>query len=74
MTTDQGPTPPGPQVTTATLTTATTALVLWAVGDLFHGEVPGAVSGFLILAVPAAMGRLSAQLAYRRQKNHHDGL
>lgn len=74
MTTQDRPTPPGSQVTTATLTTATTALVLWGLGEIFHGDVPGAVAGFVILAVPAALGRLSAQLAYRRQKNHHDGL
>lgn len=64
----QQPAPPGPQVHAATLTTATTGLVVWALGELFHGQVPGEVTGFVMVAVPGLLGRLAAELAYRSRR------
>lgn len=64
---------PGPQVHAATLTTATTGMVVWAAEQyLFRGEVPGQVYVFLQLAVPALLGRLGAEWAYRRARRRLD--
>lgn len=65
---------PGPQVHAATTTTATTGLVIWmAERYLFHGsEIPGPVYVFVQLAVPAILGRLGAEWAYRRARRRLD--
>ena len=64
---------PGAQVQAATLTTATTGMVVWALeSTLFHGTLPGPLYAFLQLAVPALCGRLGAELAYRRAKHRLD--
>lgn len=70
---EQTLTPPGAQVQAATLTTATTGLVVYGVEQAwFHGSLPGPVYGFLQLAVPAACGLLAAQLAYWRARRRLD--
>lgn len=68
------PSPPGPQVHAATLTTATTGAVIWAVQTyLFSGaQVPGPLYVFLQLGVPALCGRLSAEFTYRRARHRLD--
>lgn len=65
---------PGPQVHAATLTASSTGLVIWGAERwLFHGaEVPGPVYVFVQLAVPALLGRLGAEWAYRRARSHLD--
>lgn len=65
---------PGPQVHAATLTTATTGLIIWMTERyLFHGsEVPGPVYVFVQLAVPALSGRLGAEWAFRRARRRLD--
>lgn len=66
-------TPPGAQVQTATLVTATTGMVVWTAEQiLFHGALPGPVYGFLQLAVPYLCGRLGAELAYRSARRRLD--
>jgi hypothetical protein len=71
---EAAPNPPGAQVHTATLTTATTGMVLWALDRwLFHGYIPPEVFVFVSLAVPALLGRLGAQWAYRRAQRRHEG-
>lgn len=56
------------------MTTATTGLIIWAAERyLFHGsEVPGPVYVFVQLAVPGLLGRLGAELAYRRARRRLD--
>jgi hypothetical protein len=61
--------PPGTQVHAASLTSATTSLVLWALTTgPFHGVMPPEVYVWVSLAVPYGLGRLGAQLAYRRAR------
>jgi hypothetical protein len=71
---DGPPRRPGPQVHAATLTTATAGLIIWTTERyLFHGaEVPGPVYVFVQLAVPALLGRLGAEWAYRRARHRLD--
>lgn len=65
--------PPGPQVQAASLTAATTSLILWA-GEryVFHGAVPAEVTLFVMLAVPWLSARVAAELAYRRCRSRLD--
>lgn len=70
--TEQPLTPPGPQVNAATSATATTGLALWAAEGFFHGTVPPPVYAFLMVAVPAALGYLSAHLAYWKARRRLD--
>ena len=70
---DTRPTPPGPQSNAATLTTATTGVVVLALERwLFHGALPPEVYLFVQLAIPAACGRLAAEVTYRRAVRHLD--
>lgn len=70
---EQRPAPPGPQVQAATLTTATTGVVIWALEFyLFHGALPGPLYGFVQLAVPVLCGRLGAEIAYRHARRRLD--
>lgn len=64
---------PNGQVHTATLTTATTGVVIWSAERwIFHGYIPPEVYVFVTLVVPALLGRLSAELAYRRAMRRRD--
>lgn len=55
--------------TAATLTSATTSFVTWAVGHYgFHGSIPPEVFGFMQLVVPAGMGWAGAWITRRRQE------
>lgn len=68
------PTPPGPQVQAGTLTAATTGLVLWGLDGVFHGAIPTEVYAWVVLAVPYLLGRLGAEIAYRRARNRLDAI
>lgn len=70
---EQRLTPPGAQVNTATLTAATTGVVVMMVEQwLFHGALPKEVYFLLQLGFPALCGRVGAELTYRRAKSHRD--
>lgn len=64
------PARPGPQVAAASVTSSTTAFVVWAVDRLVFrgGGMPPEVYGFLQICVPAGMGFLGAEVVYWRQK------
>ena len=67
MAIEQRPQPPGPQVQAASMTTATTGLVIWIAEDLvFRGTLPGSVHAFLQLGIPWLCGVLAARMTYRR--------
>lgn len=56
----------------ASLTSATTGFVVWLVDRAVfrHGSMPPEVYGFLLTAVPTAMGFVGAEIVYCRQKRH----
>jgi hypothetical protein len=55
----------------ATLTSATTSCVTWAVAHYcFRGQIPPEVYGFVQLVVPAALGWLGGCITHRRQAEH----
>lgn len=60
----------GAPIAAASVTSATTAFVVWTVDRLvFHGGgMPPEVYGFLQIAVPSAMGFLGAEFVYWRQQ------
>lgn len=64
------PARPGPQVAAASMTSATTGFVVWAVDRLFfHGGMPPEVYGFLQVTIPSLMGFAGAEFIYWRQKH-----
>jgi hypothetical protein len=72
---DQPQPQPMPQAaTTATLTTSTTGVVIWAVAHYaFRGQIPPEVYGWLQLAVPTALGLLSAHVSHWRTERYRCG-
>lgn len=67
-------TPPGPQVNAASMTAATTGMLIWSLEHwAFRGAVPGPVYLFVQLAVPYGLGHLGAHLAYRRARYVREG-
>ncbi len=61
------------QVGAATFTTSTATVLADALNRLvFHGDIPPSLYGWVQLAVPAALGFLGAECAYRRALHRHE--